>query len=81
MNSLHLAHAPFYYRFRRQHEQLRQVIIRVLRPVTVKRGSSPGNEENESKDKPVTDEAADANAIEVIQLMGNKLHSVLCSPH
>lgn len=41
------------------------MIIRVLRPVTVKRGSSPGSEEPEVKDKPVTDEAADANAIEV----------------
>ncbi|XP_059178510.1 cytoplasmic dynein 1 heavy chain 1-like isoform X2 [Physella acuta] len=55
-------------KFRRQHEQLRQVIIRVLRPVTVKRGSSPGSEEPEVKDKPVTDEAADANAIEEVNL-------------
>ena len=55
-------------RFRRQHEQLRQVIIRVLRPVTIKRGSSPGTEEIkvEIKGEPVADEAADANAIEVI---------------
>ena len=41
------------------------MIIRVLRPVTVKRGSSPGGEEPEAKEKPLADEAADANAIEV----------------
>ena len=41
------------------------MIIRVLRPVTVKRGSSPGGEEPEATDKPLADEAADANAIEV----------------
>ncbi|RUS77140.1 hypothetical protein EGW08_015096 [Elysia chlorotica] len=55
-------------KFRRHHEQLRQVIIRVLRPVTVKRGSSPGGEEAEPKDKPLADEAADANAIEEVNL-------------
>ncbi|XP_012938795.1 cytoplasmic dynein 1 heavy chain 1 [Aplysia californica] len=55
-------------KFRRQHEQLRQVIIRVLRPVTVKRGSSPGNDEPEVKGEPVADEAADANAIEEVNL-------------
>lgn len=31
----------------------------------MKRGSSPGSEEPEAKEKPATDEAADANAIEV----------------
>lgn len=52
-------------RFRRQHEQLRQVIIRVLRPSTKGRTGTPGAEEQESKIEPVVDEAADANAIEV----------------
>ena len=53
-------------RFRRQHEQLRQVIVRVLRPVqtTKKRGGTP-LEETAPKIEPVVDEAADANAIEV----------------
>jgi dynein heavy chain 1 len=52
-------------RFRRQHEQLRQVIIRVLRPSTKGRTGTPGQEEQEIKTEPVVDEAADANAIEV----------------
>lgn len=52
-------------RFRRQHEQLRQVIIRVLRPTTKGRTGTPGAEEQEMKAEPVVDEAADANAIEV----------------
>lgn len=52
-------------RFRRQHEQLRQVIIRVLRPSAKGRTSTPGIEEQEIKTETVVDEAADANAIEV----------------
>lgn len=52
-------------RFRRQHEQLRQVIIRVLRPSTKGRTGTPGAEEQDLKTEPVVDEAADANAIEV----------------
>lgn len=51
-------------RFRRQHEQLRQVIVRVLRPDT-KRAGSPTTEEPEAIPEPIALDAADANAIEV----------------
>ena len=56
----------FLNRFRRQHEQLRQVIVRVLRPVSSSKAAvmSP-SEEIVPKLEPVVDEAADANAIEV----------------
>lgn len=57
-----------YCRFRRQHEQLRQVIVRVLRPTTTKptQAGTPGQEEADVKVvKPLVDEVADANAIEV----------------
>ena len=53
------------YRFRREHEQLRQVIVRVLRPVSAKAVIGSPMEENAPKLEPVVDEAADANAIEV----------------
>lgn len=54
------------FRFRRQHEQLRQVIVRVLRPVaTTKAHAGTPLEETAPKIEPVVDEAADANAIEV----------------
>lgn len=62
-------HALGYYRFRRQHEQLRQVIVRVLRPTTTTKPTQagpPGQEEADVKVvKPLVDEVADANAIEV----------------
>ena len=55
-----------FYRFRRQHEQLRQVILRVLRPSPSKgRAGTPSTEEPEIQVEPMVDEAADANAIEV----------------
>ena len=54
------------FRFRRQHEQLRQVIMRVLRPATTTvRPGSPSHEEVEGKAEPMALDAADANAIEV----------------
>ncbi|KAK3093975.1 hypothetical protein FSP39_022394 [Pinctada imbricata] len=58
-------------KFRRQHEQLRQVIVRVLRPATSKssvRATTPGEESVEVKAEPMVDEAADANAIEEVNL-------------
>lgn len=64
-----LIHPNNNIRFRRQHEQLRQVIVRVLRPTTTKasaRATTPATEEPEQKiAEPMVDEAADANAIEV----------------
>ncbi|ESP05087.1 hypothetical protein LOTGIDRAFT_151884 [Lottia gigantea] len=54
-------------KFRRQHEQLRQVIMRVLRPVTGRAGT-PGEDGDVIKGEPVVDEAADANAIEEVNL-------------
>ncbi|XP_014790579.2 cytoplasmic dynein 1 heavy chain 1 [Octopus bimaculoides] len=56
-------------RFRRQHEQLRQVILRVLRPSPSKaRAGTPSTEEPEPQIEPMVDEAADANAIEEVNL-------------
>ncbi|XP_041352869.1 LOW QUALITY PROTEIN: cytoplasmic dynein 1 heavy chain 1-like [Gigantopelta aegis] len=55
-------------RFRHQHEQLRSVIMRVLRPSTSKgRAGTPMVEEPDNKD-PLVDEAADVNAIEEVNL-------------
>ena len=59
----------FCFRFRRQHEQLRQVIVRVLRPATQPgRPGSPTNEEGDGKNDPIALDAADANAIEEVNL-------------
>jgi len=51
-------------RFRRQHEQLRQVIVRVLRPVAPAKANSPSTEDKDKATEMGLD-AADANAIEV----------------
>ena len=58
-------------KFRRQHEQLRTVIVRVLRP-TVQRpsasdqaGVAAGTGTGDQQPQPMSLEAADANAIEV----------------
>ena len=64
----------FYSRFRRQHEQLRAVIVRVLQPPAVSQATptSPGGppsaaEGEEAKPKALLD-PADANAIEEVNL-------------
>ena len=64
----------FYSRFRRQHEQLRAVIVRVLQPPAVSQAApaSPGGppsaaEDEEAKPKALLD-PADANAIEEVNL-------------
>ena len=53
-------------RFRRQHDQLRQVIVKVLRPTTAVTAARPGSPAGDATDKlePALD-VADANAIEV----------------
>lgn len=71
MNYCHICHVEYSCRFRRQHEQLRQVIVRVLRPVTSKQKPGTPLEEVAPKLEPVVDEAADANAIEVGDIQGN----------
>ena len=54
------------FRFRRQHEQLRQVIVRVLRPAAKPaRPSSPMEKKADVMKEAIALEAADANAIEV----------------
>ena len=54
------------FRFRRQHEQLRQVIVRVLRPAAKPaHPASPTENKSDVMKEVVTLEAADANAIEV----------------
>lgn len=62
------------FRFRRQHEQLRAVIVRVLQPPTVNQAtpSSPGGppktvEDEEAKPEALLD-PADANAIQEVNL-------------
>ena len=64
----------FHSRFRRQHEQLRAVIVRVLQPPAVSQAApaSPGGppsaaEDEEAKPKALLD-PADANAIEEVNL-------------
>lgn len=53
-------------KFRRQHEQLRTVIVRVLRPSARQMASAAEGEEVEvPKQDTFTLDAADANAIEV----------------
>ncbi|XP_064623935.1 cytoplasmic dynein 1 heavy chain 1-like isoform X3 [Lineus longissimus] len=56
-------------KFRRQHDQLRQVIVRVLRPATTARPGSPSGEgEADKTTQPEVLDAADANAIEEVNL-------------
>lgn len=60
-----------FFRFRRQHEQLRQVIVRVLRPTVTARPGSPSGHQGDAGDdanaaaEPVMD-ASDASAIEEV---------------
>ena len=62
------------FRFRRQHEQLRAVIVRVLQPPAVSQASppSPGGPPKTVEDEEVKPEAlldpADANAIQEVNL-------------
>lgn len=72
---MNLAHKKLYIRmdtmrkFRRQHEQLRTVIVRVLRPTVVTRKFSPNNKINETdsySDQSL--DSADTNAIEEVNL-------------
>lgn len=57
------------FRFRRQHEQLCTVIVRVLRPTVSRRSQTPSigglEEETESKQDSEAITTNDANAIEV----------------
>ena len=58
-----------FFRFRRQHEQLRQVIVRVLQPAT-KEQIHPRNSADEIADLQIAAslDPADANAIEEVNL-------------
>ena len=66
-------------RFRRQHEQLRQVIVRVLRPTVVSL-PSPGTPSEEQSPKKVAMgiDAADASAIEEVNLAYDNAKEVDC---
>ena len=69
----------FVCRFRRQHEQLRQVIVRVLRPTVVSL-PSPGTPSEEQSPKKVAMgiDAADASAIEEVNLAYDNAKEVDC---
>lgn len=64
-------------KFRRQHEQLRTVIVRVLRPSVRQMANAAEAEELEvPKQDTFTFDAADANAVEV-NIVLNRLRSYL----
>lgn len=63
--------------FRRQHEQLRTVIVRVLRPNVTARPGSPSDEKGPSPEQLGLD-AADANAIEEVNLAYDYVKEVDC---
>ena len=65
------------FRFRRQHEQLRQVIVRVLRPAITAAGT-PSEEQPSQKVEPLGIDAADANAIEEVNLAYDNVKEVDC---
>ncbi|CAB0033630.1 unnamed protein product [Trichogramma brassicae] len=62
-------------RFRRQHEQLRTVIVRVLRPT---RRNSPINEKNSNDKVEFAFDAADADAISEVNLAYENVKEVDC---
>ncbi|XP_058810234.1 dynein heavy chain, cytoplasmic isoform X2 [Phymastichus coffea] len=64
-------------RFRRQHEQLRTVIVRVLRPVRQNSNSTLDNKDNDIKVDFAFD-AADANAISEVNLAYENVKEVDC---
>ncbi|KAK2160288.1 hypothetical protein NP493_1652g00007 [Ridgeia piscesae] len=66
-------------KFRRQHEQLRQVIVRVLRPAAKPaRPSSPMEKKADVMKEAIALEAADANAIEEVNLAYDNAKEVDC---
>ena len=52
-------------RFRRQHEQLRQVIARVLRPATSAAPITAGAATSDPAPQPISIDAADGSSVEV----------------
>ncbi|XP_044265029.1 dynein heavy chain, cytoplasmic isoform X6 [Tribolium madens] len=65
-------------KFRRQHEQLRTVIVRVLRP-SVRDAAAPVEGEDLDQSKPTLSlDAADANAIEEVNLAYENVKEVDC---
>jgi dynein heavy chain 1 len=65
-------------KFRRQHEQLRTVIVRVLRP-SVRDAAAPVEGEDLEQSKPTLSlDAADANAIEEVNLAYENVKEVDC---
>ena len=68
------------FRFRRLHEQLTQVIVRVLRPAVAAapaRPGSPTQDDDKPPEQPAMD-AADANAIEEVNLAYDNVKQVDC---
>eukprot|EP00112_Aurelia_sp_Birch-Aquarium-sp1_P023013 Seg670.8 transcript_id=Seg670.8/GoldUCD/mRNA.D3Y31 product="Cytoplasmic dynein 1 heavy chain 1" protein_id=Seg670.8/GoldUCD/D3Y31 len=63
--------------FRRQHEQLRAVIMRVLRPASSETGSSGSRKENrKSKDEEAMIDMADANAVNEVDMAYDNMKEV-----
>ncbi|XP_038118676.1 dynein heavy chain, cytoplasmic isoform X2 [Culex quinquefasciatus] len=64
-------------KFRRQHEQLRTVIVRVLRPARQPAGSSDAGNGTDPK-QPYSLDSADANAIEEVNLAYENVKEIEC---
>ena len=66
-----------FYRFRRQHEQLRAVIMRVLRPASSETGTGASRKENrKSKDEEAMIDMADANAVNEVDMAYDNMKEV-----
>ncbi len=67
----------FFYRFRRQHEQLRAVIMRVLRPAPSQAGQGKsGKEDRKPNDEEAMIDMADANAINEVDMAYSNMKEV-----
>ena len=65
------------FRFRRQHEQLRAVIMRVLRPVSSADGpGGAGKENRQANESEVMIDMADANAVNEVDMAYDNMKEV-----
>ena len=71
-----LKNIPINHSFRRQHEQLRAVIMRVLRPVPSITGTSNSGKENRPKEEDGMIDMADANAVNEVDMAYDNMKEV-----